>query len=126
MDFPFIKLLQYATIIFSVYQIATQLKEKRRMVSKVAKSFAQKKPRTTKEIDQEYQNHALNAGHKAALAQKLLKEVEQHHEIMHSLSKEATKMVKVKPTPEASAPIPPSTQDEAAKADSLTTGQEHA
>jgi hypothetical protein len=91
------------------------------MPSKAAKSFAQKPPRTTQVIDQEYQNHALNAGHKAALAQKLLKEVEEHHNIMHALSREATKMTKIMP-----APTPPATQDEAAKADSLTTEQEHA
>ena len=91
------------------------------MFSKVAKSFAQKKPRTTQEIDQEYQNHALNAGHKAALAQKLL------NEIMHSLSKEATKMIKVKPTPEAGAPtVPPATLDSAVKLDSMTVEQENA
>ena len=94
------------------------------MISKVKKSFAQKSPRTTQVIDQEYQNHALNAGHKAALAQKLLKEVEGHHEIMHALSKEATKMTKIAPAP---APVtPPVTQDDAAKADSMTSEQEHA
>jgi hypothetical protein len=91
------------------------------MSNKISKSFEKKAPRTTQVIDQEYQNHALNAGHKAALAQKLLKEVEEHHNIMHALSREATKMTKIKPSP-----TPPATQDEAAKADSLTMEQEHA
>ena len=83
--------------------------------SKIKKSFAPKPPRTRQEINQEYNQHAANAGHKAALAQKFLTEVEQHHAKMFELSAE-----------EAALPrqIPPNVPIESAHR--LDQEQEHA
>lgn len=92
------------------------------MNSKMKKSFTPKKPKTAQEIDDLYQQHAMNAGHKAALAQKLLREVEQHHDAMFGLSKDGVALQKAaaEPTP---APIPP---NPTLGADTLGSEQEHA
>lgn len=79
---------------------------------KVTKSFAPKKHRSPQEIDNDYNQQALNAGHKAALAQKLLSEVEEHHTIMLGLSEEARALPKPDLSTETLQPAQAMTQEQ--------------
>lgn len=56
------------------------------------------KPRTAEVVNQEYNNHALNMGHKLRVLSDLEDEIDQHKEAMHQLASEGRALASVPPT----------------------------